>query len=251
MDRNIKHYSENSKMLAEFLSARGKTHNRYKNYTSQEKAAKVIDGGCLFLSDGKGWNDVPDRTQMRNRKAFGMSFSYSTMENVAMWMLYSGNHGKAGTALDFPGSVLRDIMKTEEVEIGCFQGKSYTNQTTIYAEDYEIFLTDIVYAEYTKDDKKVRLSLEDDHITKPKEVVEDPHIFVKSYPWIYERECRLVILFDEKVLRDNPLCNYAKIQIPEKSRKKLTDNNLVRSPVYRGESRGRDSALKELVAWDF
>ena len=102
------------------LQENGRRHRSYNMYTSMERALSLVVTGNLYISDGQHWNDLPDREIMKDNRAYGICFSCSTLENIAMWMLYSGNHGQSGAMIQFPPFVMKEILKTPELEIGSF-----------------------------------------------------------------------------------------------------------------------------------
>ena len=69
------------------LKNNAEAHRNYKLYTSMGNALGIILTGHLYISNGENWNDVPDRNQMQEKDSFGLCFSCSTVENIAMWML--------------------------------------------------------------------------------------------------------------------------------------------------------------------
>ena len=100
-----------------------------KNTTDKVFLLSIIEAEKYFTLDndrmcvptaGSKWNDVPDRNQMSDKKAFGTCFSWATTENVALWMLYSGNRGENGAMIDFPASILKGVVQIQEAEIGFF-----------------------------------------------------------------------------------------------------------------------------------
>ena len=99
--KRLKDMISTSSDLSEGLKQNGLSHVNYKNYTTIERAMDLLLSGYVYLCDGSAWNDTVDREYMKARKAYGMCFSYSTRESVAMWMLYGGNRGKTGAILNF------------------------------------------------------------------------------------------------------------------------------------------------------
>ena len=74
--------------LAMGLSKNGLQHRRYKMYTSMERALEILRSGNMYFSTGRNWNDLQDRELMSRGRQYGGCYSWSTVENIAMWMLY-------------------------------------------------------------------------------------------------------------------------------------------------------------------
>ena len=86
---------ENGQSIDEYLRIRGSRHSVYRFYNKVPRiATNIIENNVLVLDDGKEWNDTIDAenfSKIRNgKKYYGMCFSFSKNESVAMWMLYGG-----------------------------------------------------------------------------------------------------------------------------------------------------------------
>lgn len=236
--------------LKEGLQENGKRHKCYNMYTSMDRAMCLLLDGCLYINNGQSWNDLPDRKQMHGNNAYGLCFSCSTLENVAMWMLYSGGHGKNGAMLPFPKSVMLEILSCEELEIGSFDPAGFfvSSGAPLRRDkgDYEIFLTDVVYTDFQGGpDNTVILSRGEDHVHAPVSLLGGEDVFTKHYAWSYEKECRLIVrpsrVWDASVI---------KIQLT-KSAVRLLKENVVRSPVFSGKvCFGKPSQLAGQVQWE-
>ena len=88
--RQLKDMISNSHSLAEGLKENGKAHQNYKLYLPMERALSFLLTGNLYLSRGTSWNDTSDRILADTNNIYSRCFSYSTRENIAMWMLYGG-----------------------------------------------------------------------------------------------------------------------------------------------------------------
>lgn len=252
----LKNIIENSEALAKGLRSNGERHLYYKQYTSMERALALIVSGCMYLSNGKSWNDVRDRDIMRQKRVYGTCFSCSTKENVAMWMLYSADKGKQGAMLNFPRAVMKEILSLQSIELGKFDSKTqqFISAETLHKEngDYEIFLTDVVYTDYSSD-KKLTLTVAEDHEPAEKSVLEHDDIFHKNYAWAYEKETRLVVRLSEKwhAYAEGNELSTIQIRLSNSSINKMKDKRLVRSPIYRGGvSYGELSELNGDVDWN-
>ncbi len=111
-----------------------------------------------------------------------------------MWMLYGDQRGKQGAMLSFPGAVMKAILKLDTVKLGRFnKAKRFEGEIISQKnDDYEIFLTDVIYGDITKNGR-LQINQYEDHEVIDKQIISNKDIFVKNYAWAYERECRLVI----------------------------------------------------------
>lgn len=252
--KRLKDCVSSSRALSEALQENGSAHKNYKTYTSMERALGLLQSGQLYLFDGSKWNDTCDQKAMRAKGTFAKSFSWSTTENIAMWMLYGGSKGKKGAMLNFYPSMIEELMSSKTIDLGRFESNGIFNAAATLSapDDYRIFITDVIYTEDCKNEK-VKLTLGDAHITANKAVLDDDNIFCKKYPWSYERECRLVVTLSEKqkewAARD--CLNCVRLTISESSLRRLGTDRLIRSPIYsNGTANGKPSILTGDVEWD-
>ena len=246
--------TDNQETLEKGLKENGGAHKNYKMYTSMDRALEILLSGVLILGNGQKWNDKLDRNNMKRKEAFAACLSYSTSENIAMWMLYSGDNGKNGAALNFLPSVIKTFTKLDTIELGRFDDAS--NQFKAFYElsaaskDFDVFLTDVVYIEELKN--KVRLSYSGNYKNVDREMLAHKDIFFKKYPWSYEQECRLVVrLSDEWQMKavENDLSN-VRLKLPKDVLAKMKEDRLIRSPIYsRRVGYGVKSSLTGEVDW--
>ncbi len=238
--------------LARGLSFNAVTHKRYKTYMPMERALGIILSGNIYFSNGANWNDIPDRKQMANRNVYGQCFSWSTIENIAMWMLYGGQGGESGAMIDFPAKVIKEMLASASVELGQFneKGKFEVQYSLARETDYEQYMTDIVYVEHLKNGS-VRLTWGDQHLTVKNEVLSDAGIFQKHYAWAYERESRMIFRLTESFLDSHDIKEGSSIRLRLSERaKRLLVDQLYRSPVYKGKTDvGLNSSLFNEVDW--
>ena len=253
-DRRVLKENDTSEKLAESLEKSGKSHRRYKKYTSMEKALAFLIDGHLYLGDGTSWNDKEDRGLMLSKEAYATCLSYSTEENIAMWMLYGDEKGKKGAMIDFLPSVMKSVLNSQTIEIGRFsENGKFDSCRKLSAEenDFKIFLTDVVYIQ-EKQNKKIFITHGDEHVTADIEKIDNRDIFYKSYPWSYEKECRLVVrlspLLHQECKRKG--LTTVRLTVPPKGLRAMR-NQVIRSPIYAGGTEyGEVSKLTQLVEWD-
>lgn len=249
---------DSSKSLSDGLKDNAKRHRNYKTYTSIERAMSVLRSKKLYISNGKTWNDKRDKDSFRKKNYYGKSFSFSTRENVAMWMLYGDKLGKNGAMLNVSGHVMNEVINTPVIEIGKFDNDEFKVKHTLYKEkgEFEVFLTDVVYidtkAMEAEEKKDIQLNLYEEHVHVDKAFLDDEDVFYKDYAWAYERECRLVIkLLKNRKLAEDKECDTASIPLSDKSILEMKNNNPVRSPIYTGKiDEGVMSDLTGSVEWD-
>ncbi len=237
--------------LAKYLSEQATKHRNYRCYTVMERACGFIDSSYMYLSNGQGWNDITDREQMRQKAVYGMCFTYTVKENIAMWMLYGGRGGKDGAMYSIPRQEMEeDCLNCDKVELGHFEdSKGFVTVKELNKGEFEIFLTDVIYVD-DKEKGVVKIACGNKAIKRKKSIIEHNNIFCKNIAWEYEKECRLIIhpLGANSKISLNAECSMARIRI-----NKRTDSliQLVRSPIYDGKVlRGNYSELKDKVYWD-
>lgn len=240
---------ESNEELRRFLTDKANHHRRYKTYGSMERLQNCISTSSFYLSSGSRWNDTLDREQMKDPCLFGMCFSFAETENVAMWMLYGSEGGKKGGMLDFSGKSLRSIINKGAVYLGKFGTTGFEDLQAVPEAKAE--LIDIVYYSRTLNGK-YRISHVDDHVTVKTDILDGGStVMKKSFPWHYEKECRLLVRIPEEykafILEQN--IQNIRIQWPAV---KTADWVCYRSPVYQGEApeNTRVSGLYGEVEWD-
>lgn len=249
----LKDMIKDSNTLEKGLRKNGSSHMSYKLYTSIERALAIIVTGELYLSNGASWNDINDRDLMKAKNSYAMCMSCSTSENIAMWMLYSGKHGKQGAMLDFSRSVMNEILKSEVIELGKFNTRgTFEPIHMLYKDDFEIFLTDVLYIDECKDGKVI-VTFRDEHVTTEKKVLKGKDIFYKNYGWSYEKECRLTVRLSDDAFAVScaEKLGAIRIRLSPPAMKKMNAERLYRSPIFvGGVSVGKESALTGGIEWD-
>ena len=257
-----------SKKLEEALKKNAESHKNYKTYTSMERALDLLLTGNVYLSNGSNWNDTKDKAQMQKKDAFGISFSYSTRENVAMWMLYGDQRAEKGAAINYLPSVIRALLSVEEIEAGNFdKAGKFCCIEKIGHRDVELFLTDIVYVDerkISKDDNKIKdsrkeendlssfvnITVQERHAIVDKEILtSNRNIFCKAYPWAYENECRLITRLKRSYQLESEF-SHIRLRIPQGLLRKMRNNRIIRSPKYAGTEYGEKSEITGEIDWE-
>ena len=218
---------KNQENLYKYVTDKALQHRNFKHYVSDIKRINnILKEGALFLSDGTNWNDIDDRNAFcstpstnineKNYRMYGLCLSFSSSENVAMWMLYGGMH-KKGAMIDITPSSKwvpeYDISSKKGVHIG---------------------LTDVLYYEPDNKEKiisygnsyNIKRSMETTlcraEILDSKELSSEMFFPLqkKKWAWSYENECRLIMSVDLKALPQG-ICSkahYAKLYFPDKNK---------------------------------
>ncbi len=252
---SLKNMLSDPESLAKGLRKNGESHTCYKMYTRMERALNILLSGHLYLSNGFSWNDRNDEKEMQEKGVYGLCLSCSTKENVAMWMLYSGDKGKNGAMVNFYRSVMLELLSSEQIELGGFDenGKFQTVRKLSRAKgDYKIFLTDIIYTDFCRNGI-VKLTVNEDHETADQTVLDHSDIFPKNYAWSYEKECRLIVRLSDKAEKWAEKENrpFIRLTMSAQSLRKMKENRIVRSPIYTGGVEyGVPSELAGSVKWN-
>lgn len=254
--KKLREMNNSPEALQNGLKENALRHRNYNMYTAMDRAMCLLLTGNLYISNGQTWNDKLDREIMQRHSAFGICMSCSTIESMAMWMLYSGDKGRNGALVRFLPSTIKEIVELETIELGKFDssGKFIQYPLVLKREDknFDIFMTDVVYTDIQKDDPSIMIaSVGEDHEYISCRFLEDSGVFHKHYAWSYEKECRLIVELAPEIQRQaNEMnLNVIRIRLSEASRRALKDR-VVRSPVYEGKTDfGAVSTLHGNVDW--
>ena len=252
------------KDLADYLRQKASRHSHFKFYSGYRAIESICDRDCIFLSDGKNWNDPIDCQNMQNDENFynfGICFSFSVSENVAMWLLYSKDDG---CMIDFDKDSISQMMSVKSVELGVFgdNREFVPNQVLSVKDDgIRIQLVDMVYYGEPEDDEHrsrdyyVRRSRETNKLFD-RRVLDGCRLYSKQLPWSYENECRLIVSVPRKALDDDKSGLYLKIEfdksiIPKLRKEKRIYNspnasNVNEDPLY---SKNTKSKLSGRINW--
>lgn len=217
----------NNNELKQYLICKAQNHNSYKYYASREKIETIIKSGCIYLSNGNNWNDIIDRSNFNSPNAkyqnFGLCLSYSKSENIAMWMLYSGNEG---LMINYDKAIITHILSTQKILLGYFDKNDHTFKCrqVLKKPNFEIFIIDMLYhGEYLKEETcYVKRS---DEINKKfdAKLIANATYYVKALPWSYENECRIVVSIPRELIEDSCISDVA-INLPYELSAKLPKN---------------------------
>lgn len=119
----------NKDELIQYLSKKGNNHYNYRFYSKRERIETILKDHTIYLFDGSNWNDTIDRENFNDTskecKRFGLCFSFSKSESVAMWMLYSQNDG---CMIDYGQNLIKEILQTNTVQLGEFKNNVFQSK---------------------------------------------------------------------------------------------------------------------------
>lgn len=248
------HLEEYRDVLA-FLADSGGMHREYKHYATRARITGILRSGALYLTDGTSWNDKFDRERFNpsfmSTKRFGACFSASSVESVAMWMLYGGMDGN-GAMINFNRRTLQGAMGRESYECGWFDADGeFQCLVELPADRLELRLVDILYFQNHADGNVTvgRSSLEGGRHVIGGEAFNGIEQIAKHQSWSYENEVRLVATISKLDLVGK--ASHAKcVKIPIDFDDAFVAGRVFDSPVSDDGGNYRDSELRGTVDWN-
>ena len=242
-----------------YSQERAVRHNRYRHYSHLDHIETIANNSYIYLSDGRTWNDKNDRERFNpaglQGRRYGICFSWSPSENIALWMLYGGMDNK-GAALELSRSSFLKLCEADSVELGRFVGgKGFVPEKTLDKSAFSFEYYDVIYSDEAANDSTVKLRHADnapsipgdlyDHITEQNSSMFKPYL--KKYPWHYEEETRFVM-----TVHDSESClDFPHARIPLAMPSDVLRKGIVLSPTFVGDRKGySNSALLGEVDWD-
>lgn len=200
-----------SEELVEYLSQKALNHVCYKFYSNREKIHNIISTHSVYLSRGQNWNDVIDKENFNPKDSehinFGLCLSFSKSENVAMWMLYSGNEG---CMVDYTKEVILDILNTTQVSFGNFVNGSFVSKLVLERADFQIRVIDMLYYGESKNKGKYYVKRSDEvNDDFDSTLIDNVTFCKKTTPWSYENECRLIVSVKRDLIKDAEITDAA------------------------------------------
>lgn len=180
------------------------------HYTSLDTLNKILESKSIHIGNIASMNDL-DEVELHSKdkhKVYSLCFCNSNTEKIPMWYLYAGIAGQ-GASLEFTPSTMLKLLESIETLETKETGRVLKKDT-----DFE-FRYGWVY--YRKKGNPTEVKYRNKWYT-----IEDSagfvkeNYFVKSYPWEYEREFRILI-----ILHDT--CNGERLvlKLPEKVQNNL------------------------------
>lgn len=236
-DARIEDYIDRTESLRMYLEEKGKWHVHYRHYSLEETLKAIFDNNSLVLSDGSSWNDKEDQKRFNSDLTngdsvnFGVCFSFSYSESVAMWFMYAGK-AKTGGCLQLSRYDIHKICTQSVPRI--VDNKEKTKVEKILSKgEYSIKTSDVVYQGKKNSDNRIRLShLGDNSAVADASVIEGLKEVVKNESWSYENECRLIVTVRKEAIPREYLGNCSiMLPLPVDTIKKLAQK-MVKAPYY-------------------
>lgn len=251
-DFRLKNHISVPSDLMEYLHRKALAHKTYRVYTNADYFNSWVREDGLFLSDGATWNDVQDRELFRNsdeEKRFGICFSFSISENVAMWMLYGGMKHR-GVVIPFKRSEINRIREANTIQFGKWEGNVFKIYKSLSAEEdeYRFELIDMIYYGDAKDGGYYDIKRSDERVNGvPISLIDSIEFAKKAYPWAYENECRFIVHVKRGAIEGY---NGDTVRIPLNGLYTEISQRVICSPNYEGEPIFLSSSLKGKIDWD-
>jgi len=173
-------------------------HGLYSHYTSIPVLENIVGSKSFWLNMVDNLNDKKERDALKNTGPwFSLCFSTGVNENLALWYMYSGMHGK-GARISFTKAKIKTMIAKARYTLIEVDGDKVVREICPLTIDEDISLSfrDVLYAK----EQKGKVSLKYNTMTNYNIPIEEfekykkVHAgFVKSLIWYYEKETRLLI----------------------------------------------------------
>lgn len=234
--------------LIAFLRKKAENHNNYKIYTNEDRLSSWMNSQTLYLSNGSSWNDKEDRGRFNSDLCaymkFGICFSFSKSENVAMWMLYGGMK-KEGVMIDLQRSDIKQLLETRKINLGWWENGVFKQAATLGEEEFSIEISDVVY--YSDSLDAIKRSDTRCDCTNGR-LIKALGWRRKVYPWCYENECRLVVTVDKQRI-ENSQIDTVQISVDDMLEKLEKLQRIYRAPNSMS-TQHQVSRLSTQIDWD-
>lgn len=240
----------NERDLKKYLNEKALSHRNFKVYHNSYVTDSILTNKFLLLKDGTDWNDSWDSKNFnssKTKKHFGMCFSFSRSENVAMWMLYGGMK-KKGTMINFSQSDIKSVLNVEKIEFGNFSNGRFTNIVTLNKSDFRIDIYDIIYFGESNDKAKYYVKRSSEIVKEfSKEIIDKLSYLKKTMPWSYENEARLIVTVNKMSVPND--VNACIIGLSDAFVDGIK-GKIYHSPNYQGATIYNKSKLNGEINWD-
>lgn len=224
----IKISSEELKKLNHLsLPCKAKDFSSYSfwYYTNLHTADLILKNKCIYISNLSLMNDIDEAELHCKNKEFVHCFCLcnSDTEKIPMWYLYAGITGQ-GVSLGFSPSTMLELISS-------IKTITTPDQTVVLIKDVDFDL-DYGWVFYRKNETPSQVMYKRKwYSLRDPEKFEENNFFIKSYPWEYEKEFRIIIRnktnqkYDRLVLNISDVYKKIKIKLaPELSNEQLTNS---------------------------
>lgn len=186
------------------LPDKAKDFSRYNfwTYTRLQTAELILASGCFRLSNLKGMNDQEEAAYHAKDQArvFALCFCNSNTEKIPMWYLYSGLSGK-GAALGFTAAKMMKWLSSIKEVYAVKNGQTKADGEKLIVGKNVQLQYGWVYYQKPREPKNISYRNKWYVIDDPAAFRKD-NFFIKSYPWEYEREFRIVFIAEKNTSYD-------------------------------------------------
>ncbi len=191
---------KNADDLDTYINGREYSHDKYCHYTSLKALDDILDAKCLWVSQVNVFNDKKDAGQFGDdrKNYFSICFSTGVNENLSLWYMYSGMHGK-GARLEFTKAKIKKLFEQSDFYLYRFNEKTHKlvgcGKKLVVGKTLEKEFRDVVYYRITdkKCDMKYNTMTNHTFAAQEWEKYDLMHKgFSKDLIWYYEKETRLL-----------------------------------------------------------
>lgn len=234
--------------MIDFLHGKAENHNNYKVYTNEGYLFSWKRSRALYLSNGGNWNDTEDRERFNPNRCskvnFGICFSFSKSESVAMWMLYGGMK-KEGVMIDLQRSDIKQLRETSEINLGWWENDVFMQTKTLKKGEFQIDISDVIYC---SDPLEVIKRSDTRCDCSNQQLIAALGWRRKAYPWCYENECRLVVTVNKSQITDYHI-NTVQIPVEDMFEELEKAGRIYRAPNS-SAIQHQASRLSSKIDWD-
>lgn len=188
---------------------KSKQSAEFWHYTSLKNVDSILGSKSFYATSIEGMNDLDEKGIHESEKdsVHVISFCNSKTEKIPMWYLYSGIAGQ-GAAIGFTLGVLKNFINSIDKVYGISKDGKKTELRK--GENFDFEYGFVCYKKNNSTTIKYRGKWKD--IKNEEEFVKN-NFFIKSYPWEYEKEFRIVIYNNTKVKYDKIEVKFDNIEI--------------------------------------
>jgi len=155
-------------------------------YTSFRTANLILNSSSIYISNISNMNDVDEMKLHTKDKDYVhcLCLCNSNSEKIPLWYLYSGITGK-GVSIGFtPSSIIKLIASIDKL-------KTVDGNELLINKDFDL---EYGWVFYRKPEQKTQVCYKRKwYSITDSENFENDNYFIKSYPWEYEKEFRIVV----------------------------------------------------------
>lgn len=182
-------------------------HGGFFHYTSLDSINKILSGKSFLMYHPGQSNDPCEKAISEKERKFVLSFSTGIHENIPLWYLYGGINGKGGR-LSFTKAQICNMVQNARYSLIEVKGREQvdgTKEIPLSDSDFSRTLQDVVYYERRGNCVTLKYSTMTNNGGIPyqefEKFLEQNREFVKSLPWFYEKETRLLVELTDSMMQ--------------------------------------------------